>query len=188
MEKRLASSPQAVITVAYRMVSCAMEIHHLCLLLLCLGLKTFHFWVRGAKPPLTASSTSFNITLIFHLWLLIQSLITNKHSVNVAIIASSPRLDYLLHPSFTITTTGKRGFKWVSVDSIVWETLGSFSYSKTNLKRNVWVYVQTRVFLLFWASAYFIFAYRVTLVIKAPLNSHLYVNKNDHFSFMSFMS
>ena len=76
----------------------------------------FHFWVWGAliitdehKPLLTASSPSFNITLIFHLWLLIQSLIINKHSVNVAIIASSPRLDYLWHPSFTITSTRKRG-------------------------------------------------------------------------------
>lgn len=93
------------------------EIHHLCPLLLYLGLKTFfHFWVWVGliitdkhKPPLTGSFPSFNITLIFHLWLLIQSLITNKHSVNVAIIASSPRLDYLWHPSFTITATGKRG-------------------------------------------------------------------------------
>lgn len=98
------------------LISCLMEIHNLCLLLLIPGPKSFfHWWVWDAliitdkhKPPLTAFFPSFNITLIFHLWLLIQSLITNKHSVNVAIIASSPRLDYLWHSSFTITATGKR--------------------------------------------------------------------------------
>lgn len=60
------------------------------------------------NSSLTAFFPSFNITLLFHLWLSIQSLITNKHSVNAAIIASSPRLDYLWHPGFTIAATGER--------------------------------------------------------------------------------
>lgn len=102
---------------AYRMASVWKETQNLCFLWHFLGLKSlFHFRVWGAliitdkhKCPLTASSPTCNIALIFHLWLLTNSVITNKRSARVAIIAPSPSLDYLWHPSFNITVTGKRG-------------------------------------------------------------------------------
>lgn len=151
-----------------------MEIHHLRLLLLHLGLKSvFHSWVCGAliitdkhKPPLTTPSPCFNITLIFHLWLLIQSLITNKHSVNVAIIASSPRLDYLWHPGFTITATGKRASEGVSVDCTVWET-------------QIFLFQQNQSEVQCVCECMLAhFACRVTLVINAAVNAASHHNVN----------
>lgn len=88
------SSDHFVLTARFPSASLLMETQLLCLRLLIHGLTPFfHGWVWALiitdkhQSPLPASSPSFNITLIFHLWLLIQSFIINKRSVNVAIIA-----------------------------------------------------------------------------------------------------
>lgn len=97
-----------------------------CLRLLFQGLTPFfHRWVWDAlittdkhQSPLTASSPPFNITLIFHLWLLIQPFTINKRSVNVAIIAPSPRLDYLWHPGFAVGVKETVGRQYWSLSDL----------------------------------------------------------------------
>lgn len=128
------------------------------------------------KPPLTASSPSFNITLIFHLWLLIQSFIINKHTVNVAIIASSLRLDYLRHRSFTIAAAGKSvGKKYCMRLSDLPLLLKPISSAKCVCVRMCVLHTHMSVHKC-----------DIRAVREAPLKaaSHHNVNKNHPFSLM----